>query len=411
VANKVVVIGGGPAGLMAAGFAAANGAQVLLLEKNSMVGKKLRISGKGRCNITNAVDVADFIAHYPGNGKFLYSALHQFSNKDLLALLGQYGLTTKVERGQRVFPISDDAHQVANTLWQFTHDHGVRFRFNTQATRICVEDGHVTGVESTTGFYPADCVILATGGASYPQTGSNGDGYRLASEVGHTIVEPFPALVALRTRETWVQELSGLSLRNVRATVVSEGERQSEFGEMQFAHFGVTGPIILTLSRQVALWLRAGRQVQLFIDLKPALSVDELDQRVQRDFQKYERKQLKNALDDLLPKNLIPIVISFSGIAPEKAVHQITRAERQQLVAVLKQLPLIITSTLPLSTAIVTAGGVAVTEIDPRTMASKIVSGLYFAGEVIDVDGVTGGFNLQAAFSTGAVAGIHASRS
>ena len=233
----------------------------------------------------------------------------------------------------------------------------------------------------------------------------------MASEVGHTIVEPFPALVALRTRETWVQELSGLSLRNVRATVVSEGERQSEFGEMQFAHFGVTGPIILTLSRQVALWLRAGRQVQLFIDLKPALSVDELDQRVQRDFQKYQRKQLKNALDDLLPKNLIPIVISFSGIAPEKAVHQITRAERQQLVAVLKQLPLIITSTLPLSTAIVTAGGVAVTEIDPRTMASKIVSGLYFAGEVIDVDGVTGGFNLQAAFSTGAVAGIHASRS
>lgn len=410
MANRVIVVGGGAAGLMAAGTAAGQGADVLLLEKNDLPGKKIRISGKGRCNITNARTIREFIAHYPGNGKFLYSALHRFTNSDLINLLSQYGLETKVERGQRVFPVSDDADQVADTLIRFAKDSGAKIKPNTQVKKVVAWDGKVQGVDTSSGYYEVDRVIIATGGASYPGTGSTGDGYSFARELGHTVTPIFPALVALKTRQTWVKQVSGLSLRNVTAKLSSEGESVSEFGEMQFAHFGVTGPIILTLSRQAALWLREGRTVTITIDLKPALTEDELDKRVQRDFQKFQRKQFKNSLRELLPKSLIPVMIERSQIAPERPVNQITKAERLKLVQLLKRLELVITDTFPLSSAIVTAGGVNVNEINPKTMESKLIQGLYFAGEVIDVDGVTGGFNLQAAFSTGSTAGFYAAQ-
>lgn len=411
MAGRVIVIGGGAAGLLAAGTAAERGAEVVLLEKNDILAKKIRISGKGRCNITNAVSIKDFIPHYPGNGKFLYSALTRFTNQDLLTLLARYGINTKVERGQRVFPESDDAHQVAETLAGFAKDRGVVFRMNSKAVELCASDGQIEGVETSTGYYDANRVIIATGGASYPGTGSTGDGYRLAAALGHSVVPPFPALVPLRTKETWVQQVSGLSLKNVLATINKGNDAKSarsEFGEMQFAHFGVTGPTILTLSRQVSLWLQEGCAVTLCIDLKPALSDTQLDLRIQRDFEQVQRKQFKNSLGRLLPKSLIPVIVDLSRIDPEKPVHQITRSERQNLVKLLKGLKLSIAGTLPLSAAIVTAGGICVKEINPRTMESRLIRGLYFAGEVIDVDGVTGGFNLQAAFSTGRLAGISA---
>ncbi|HXK96271.1 MAG: NAD(P)/FAD-dependent oxidoreductase [Limnochordia bacterium] len=411
MADKVIVIGGGAAGLMAAGSAAERGADAVLLEKNDILGKKLRISGKGRCNITNAMPINDFTACYPGNGRFLYSALTRFTNQDLTAFFGRYGVKTKVERGGRVFPESDSAHQVADALIRYAKDHGVEFRMNTRVTEISAINGQIDGVETDVGFLSANRVILATGGASYPGTGSTGDGYRLAAALGHTIITPFPALVPLRTRETWVKQVSGLSLRNVSATIIKGNDTKraaTEFGEMLFAHFGVTGPIILTLSRQAGLWLREGFPVTLRIDLKPALSESQLDQRIQRDFGQVQRKQFKNSLGRLLPKNLIPVIVALSGIDPEKPVHQITRSERLNLVTLLKRLELSIIETLPLQAAIVTAGGVCVKEIDPKTMQSRLVKGLFFAGEVIDVDGVTGGFNLQAAFSTGRLAGISA---
>lgn len=409
--SKVIVIGGGAAGLMAAGAAAESGAEVLVIEKNAALAKKIRISGKGRCNLTNAVPIAEFIASYPGNGRFLYSALRQFTNQDLVAFFARYGVKTKVERGQRVFPASDDANQVAEALICYAREHGVRFRMNESVTELCAKDGQIAEVRTNSGTYSTSRVILATGGASYPGTGSTGDGYRLAAAVGHTIIPPFPALVPLKTKETWVQQVAGLTLKNVAATITKGKDTrsaQTEFGEMLFAHFGVTGPIILTLSRQVGMWLREGFPVTLSIDLKPALDESQLDQRIQRDFRQMQRKQFKNALGLLLPKSLIPVVVALSGVDPEKPVHQITRAERQNLVKLLKGLQLSITGTLPLAAAIVTAGGVCVKEINPKTMESRLVKGLFFAGEVIDVDGVTGGFNLQAAFSTGRLAGISA---
>lgn len=406
--TRVIVVGGGAAGLLAASFAAKSGAQVLVLEKLDKLATKIRISGKGRCNITNAMDIGEFIDNYPGNGRFLYSAFNKFSNQDLLKLLAEFGLETKTERGQRVFPKSDDADQVANILIKIAVHYGVQFELNTKVTEIAVENGHVIAVKTNSHSYSTDRVIITTGGASYPKTGSSGDGYQLAKSVGHKIQKPLPALVGLKTAEKWVQDLSGLSLRNVSATIDNGKLQELLFGEMQFSHFGVTGPIILTLSRQVALWLDQGNQVKLMIDLKPALTDKELDLRIQRDFQTYSRKQLRNGLDDLLPKSLIPVVIKLSQIDCAKPINQINKEERLGLVQIIKSLPLTITRTLPLSTAIVTAGGIQVNEINPKTMESKLISGLFFAGEVIDIDGITGGFNLQAAFSTGVLAGISA---
>lgn len=402
----LIVVGGGAAGMMAAGRAAELGAKVILLEKTPSLGNKLRISGKGRCNLTNASDIAEFPAKYPGNGKFLFGALHRFTNWDLIDFFAGLGVETKIERGNRVFPVSDDAETVVDALTRYLEKGKVDVRCRTKVYRILTESKegtlHVKGVEITgkKRLY-AEGVLIATGGLSYPGTGSTGDGFRWAAEIGHTVIPPRPALVPLKTREQWVRDLAGLSLKNVTATLVVDGRPvQSEWGEMLFTHFGVSGPIILTLSREAVKALDAQCRVELYINLKPALSEQQLDERLCRDFKRYSRKHFKHGLDDLLPKRLIPIIVALSGIQPDKPVHQITKEERKKLCSLLQAVPLNITDSLGISAAIVTAGGVAVNEINPKTMASKLVRGLYFAGEVIDVDGVTGGYNLQAAFST-----------
>ena len=408
----VIVVGGGAAGMMAAGQAAKSGAKVLLLEKKEHLGRKIAISGKGRCNLTNEENVSDFISHYPGNGRFLHGILREFDNVALREFFASYGVETKVERGGRVFPISDDAEKVVEALKAFLADKGVHVRSGIAVEEILVENGQVKGVRGGQRQYLAPSVIVCTGGSSYPATGSNGDGFRFARKMGHSVITPRPALVPLKTAEDWVKELQGLALKNVEASLWIGGKKKNaEFGEMLFTHFGVSGPIILTLSRQAGDALRGGEQVELRINLKPALSPEQLDARVQRDFQKYSNKQFKNALDDLLPQSLIPVIIRLSGINPEGVVHQISREERKRLVELLQVLPIAITETLTIETAIVTAGGIDVKEINPKTMASKRVEGLYWAGEVVDVDGITGGYNLQAAFAMGYRAGRSASDS
>jgi predicted Rossmann fold flavoprotein len=411
MANKVVVIGSGAAGMMAAGRASELGANVIVLEKMNRPGKKLLITGKGRCNITNYGDREAFIKNTPGNGSFLYSALAAFSNWDLIGFFHDRGVETKTERGDRVFPVSDDAIDIVNALEEYVRKNGGQIITNTRVTEVLTENGHVKGVKTADNhIYTADCVIVTTGGASYPGTGSTGDGYNIAKMLGHTIQPLRPALVPLETGEEWVKELQGLALRNVSAKAY-QGEQllDQDFGELLFTHFGVSGPIVLTLSGKIATELsrKSKEPIQIRINLKPALNEEQLDDRLQRDFAEYSRKQFKNALDKLLPQKLIPVFVMLSGIAEDKPVHQITRQERLQLIQLLTDFRITITKPRPLTEAIVTAGGVSVREINPKTMESKIVSGLYFAGEVIDVDGYTGGFNLQAAFSTGFVAGSH----
>lgn len=402
--QKVLVIGGGAAGLLAAGRAAELGANVVLLEKNKMVGRKLLITGKGRCNVTNAGDINKFIENFSGNGRFLFSAFSKFFNQELEDLLKAQGVALKVERGGRIFPVSDKAADIVKALQNYAVKNGALIQLNKNITGLVVEEGQLIGVKTADDFLPAQRVIVATGGKSYPGTGSTGDGYLWAKEVGHAVVPPRPALVPLNTRESWVKDIQGLALKNVEVSLY-KGEKLlgQEFGEMLFTHFGVSGPIILTLSRYVVS--STGLELTLYINLKPALSEEKLDLRLQRDFQKYQRKQLKNALDDLLPKNLIPIVIEQSGVSPEKFVHQITKQERMDLLKTLQALKLTVSGPRSLAEAIVTAGGVSLKEVDPRTMESKLLPGLYFAGEVLDIDGFTGGYNLQAAFSTGYVAG------
>ena len=406
----IIVIGAGAAGLMAAGQAAARGARVTVLEKNDQPGKKLLITGKGRCNITNTEEMPDFIKYIPGNGQFLYSALARFNNRELVDFFNGLGLETKVERGGRVFPVSDRAGDVVKALVGFCRTQGVEFEYSASVTDIKAPDGHVTSVKLKDGReFVCDAAILATGGASYPGTGSTGDGYRMAEKLGHVIVTPKPALVPLETAEEWVQELQGLSLKNVEATAFNGGKKVgSEFGEMLFTHFGISGPIILTLSRKVTQFLDKGEGVQIKINLKPALTPEQLDARIQRDFISFANKQFSNSLHELLPKSLIPVMIKLSGIPGDKPVHQVAREERQKLAELLQGLVVTVTGTRPLREAIVTAGGVSVKEINPQTMESKLVQGLYFAGELVDVDAYTGGFNLQAAFSMGYAAGINA---
>lgn len=404
---QIIVVGGGAAGMMAAGQAAKSGKKVLLLEKKERLGRKIAISGKGRCNITNEENVSDFIRHYPGNGRFLHGILRDFDNVALREFLAHYGVETKVERGGRVFPVSDDAEKVVEALTAYLEEMGVTILTGINVDEILLEEGRVIGVK-TSGqkrFF-APSVVVCTGGASYPATGSTGDGFRFARKLGHHVISPRPALVPLKTAEAWVKDLQGLSLRNVEASLWIGGKKKvAEFGEMLFTHFGVSGPIILTLSRQAGEALRNGESVKLQINLKPALALEQLDLRIQRDFQKYSNKQFKNALEDLLPQSLIPVIINLSKINPEIVVHQINREERKRLVGLLQGLTLTITDTLSIETAIVTAGGVDVKEINPKTMASKCVNGLYWAGEVVDVDGITGGYNLQAAFAMGFRAG------
>lgn len=408
--KRVIIIGGGAAGLMAAVIAGREGAQVTLLEKMNYLGKKMGITGKGRCNVTNAAPMSEFIKNTPGNGKFLYGAYERFSNQDLLQLLNEAGLETKVERGGRVFPASDSALDVRNTFMKLLKSYGVDVHLEEGAQEIIVEDGKVAAVKTKNEIYPADAVLIATGGKSYPATGSTGDGYNLANKLGHKVTDIRPSLVPIVTEEVWVKDLMGLSLRNVELSVVAKNKVQAKmFGEMMFTHFGITGPIVLSLSHTVGKLMRKKNigTIGLDINLKPALSMEKLDKRIQKDFELYSKKQLINGLKDLLPQRLIPLVIQLANLDPHKPINQISKAERDSLVYIIQHLPLTVKGLRPVEEAIVTAGGLSLKEFNPKTMESKLVPGLYGAGEVLDIDAYTGGYNLQAAFSTGYVAAMH----
>ncbi|SFL38010.1 BaiN/RdsA family NAD(P)/FAD-dependent oxidoreductase [Pelosinus propionicus] len=410
--KNIIVVGGGAAGMMAAVSASQNGGKVIVLEKMASLGRKLSITGKGRCNITNIAEKEIIIKNIPGNGAFIYSALHKFDNQDIINFLQHYGVMTKIERGGRVFPATDQAKDVVGAFLRAFKDLNIEVITGQQVKRILTHNGRVTGVLVNNNVkYDAESVIVATGGSSYPGTGSSGDGYRMSEVVGHTIIPLKPSLVPLEVGEDWIGELQGLSLKNVSASVIFAGKKVADdFGEMLFTHYGLSGPIILSLSKKVAELLNhhPNEEILVEINLKPALSVEILDKRIQRDFEKFARKQLKNSLGELLPSKLINVVIDLAHLDPDKFVHQITKSERARLQEQITKLTFTITATRPVSEAIVTAGGVHVKEINPKTMESKIVTGLFFAGEVIDIDGYTGGFNLQAAFSTGYVAGYNA---
>lgn len=410
---NVIVIGGGAAGLLAGIAAAQNGARTVILEKMRRPGKKILITGKGRCNITNNCDLQEIIKNIPGNGRFLNSALRRFTNQDIVQLLEDNGLPTKVERGGRVFPVSDKASDVVDTLVKIYKNYGGRLLTDCKVKSITAEFGKITGAVTADGQkFTADAVILAAGGSSYPGTGSDGSGVKLAKALGHTIVPLAPSLVPLESDSPYIAGLQGLSLRNIEGTVYADGKKiGSEFGEMLFTHFGVSGPIILSLSKCVAeAFAKGAQEVELAIDLKPALDKDKLDARLQRDFMQYSRKQMPNGMKDLLPQRLIAPVLDQAFIDEEKFVNQLSRAERRRLVDVLKAFTVPITGTRPIAEAIVTAGGISLKEIDPKTMESKLIKGLFFAGEVMDIDGYTGGYNLQAAFSTGYAAGTFAAQ-
>ena len=410
---KVVVIGGGPAGMLAAISAAKSGNSVTLLEKNNILGKKILITGKGRCNITSSLDISDFINNIPGNGRFLYSAFENFTNEDIIDLLKTEGVKVKEERGNRIFPVSDKAEDVRAALERVAKKSGVQVKLNSKVDKIEVEENKVKRVVCDNEKYDADKVILATGGRSYPLTGSNGEGYKIAEKVGHTIKPVRGSLVPLLADKEVCSRMQGLSLRNVGITMFDlEKDKKiySDFGEMLFTHFGVSGPTILSgsahlLRYKVVVKKISDKKVVLKIDLKPALSMEQLDARILRDFTEVKNKQFKNSLDKLLPKKMIDVVIDKSKINPDKHVNEITREERLNLVKLLKNFEVRIDGFRPVDEAIVTAGGINVKEINPKTMESKIISGLYFAGEIIDVDAYTGGFNLQIAYSTGFTAG------
>lgn len=409
--ERVIVVGGGASGMMAAGRAAECGAQVLLLEKTSRLGNKLRITGKGRCNLTNLADQPDFIAHFGPNGPFLHNAFARFFNQDLIDFFAAQGVPTVVERGQRVFPASNDAHQVADALASYLRQNGARVQFKARVAELEARGGRMAGVRTEGGeSLAARAVIVATGGVSYPETGSTGDGYHLAQALGHTIVPVRPALVPLVVKEGHAGTLQGLSLRNVEVSLLLDGQAVScQFGEMLFTHFGVSGPIILTLSAQAVERLGQGK-LELSINLKPALSDEQLDRRLQRDFDRFSKRAFRNILKELLPSKMIALFVQLTGIPPDKPGHQVTAAERGRLFSLLRDLRLTVVGHRPIAEAIITAGGVSTREVDPRTMESHLVKGLYFCGEVLDINADTGGYNLQAAFSTGYVAGQSAAR-
>jgi hypothetical protein len=429
--NTVIVVGAGASGMMAAGRAAESGAVVLLLEKTELPGKKILISGKTRCNLTNSKELDEFIIMYGANGNFLYRAFNRFFRKELLEFLSRYGVETKTERGGRIFPVSDNAGDVVQAFRRYLADNKVRIKTGVIVSKILVENGFATGVQAGAKTYPGAAVILTAGGSSYPATGSTGDGCRLAAATGHTIVKLRPALVPLVVKEIErAKSMQGVSLQNVRLTAYRgstaevdplktptkdtgrgiAGKKpqapviESRMGDMMFTHFGIGGPVTLQMSLAVVDALANG-PVSVAIDLKPAVSYKELQARLQRDFDSYGKRSYRNILKELLPQKLIEPFIAITGILPEKCGCDITAAEREQLLVLLKSLRFNIKSALPLTSAMVTAGGVALKEIDPQTMGSKLVKGLYFGGEVMDIDAETGGYNLQAAFSTGFLAG------
>ncbi len=426
--SKVIVIGGGPAGMFAAYFAAKNGHEVTLLEQNEKLGKKLYITGKGRCNITNAGDMEDLFRNVCSNPKFLYSAFYSYTNDQVVDFFESYGLRTKVERGNRVFPVSDHSSDVIATLSKALKDVGVEVRLHTRVAKLLTEkfldeNGQTVLADKKMGTLKqvvngivlengktmfADAVILATGGISYPSTGATGDGYRFAEKLNHKIVEPTPSLVPFEMKEGWVTEMQGLALKNVAITIDCEGKKLYEdFGEMLFTHFGVSGPMILSASASIkpSYFKDFTRDLTLKIDLKPALDKEQLDKRILKDFEEAKNKQYKNSIQKLLPSKMIPIIIELSGIDPDKKVNEITKEERMRLVNLLKGLPMTIIGLRGWNEAIITKGGVAVKHVNPSTMESKLVDGLYFAGELLDLDAMTGGYNLQIAWSTGYLAG------
>ena len=411
---KVVIIGGGPAGMMAAITSAENGNEVVLIEKMPSLGRKLCITGKGRCNITSSLEMEDFIKNTPGNGMFLYSAFNNYTNQDIIKFLETQGLKVKEERGNRIFPVTNSARDVLNCFIKKLNELKIEIVLNTRVIEILIEEEKVVGVRTEKEEIKSDKVILATGGKSYPTTGSTGDGYELAKKIGHTITEIKPSLVPLECYEKeTVKELQGLSLKNVEINIVDETKGKTiynDFGEMLFTHFGVSGPTILSGSAHLVRYksinqLLKNRNISLLIDLKPALTEEQLDSRILRDFEELKNKQFKNSLDKLLPKKLIPQIIQKTGINENKKVNEITKEERKKIVKELKRFKIYIKDFRPIEEAIITSGGINIKEINPKTMESKIVKGLYFAGEIIDVDSYTGGFNLQIAYSTGFSAG------
>lgn len=410
---KVAVIGGGPAGMLAAISAANMGDDVTLFEKNNILGKKILITGKGRCNITSSLEIGDFIANIPGNGKFLFSAFENFDNTDIISMLEKEGVKVKEERGNRIFPVSDKAEDVRTALEKTLRKSGVKIKLNARVIEIETDDGKVKSVILENEKFSADKVILATGGRSYPLTGSTGDGYKIAESLGHTIKAVKGSLVPM-IAEDICKNLQGLSLRNVGIYIYDKEKDKKiyqDFGEMLFTHFGVSGPTILSGSAHVLRYKNVEEKMRngniiLKIDLKPALTLEQLDARVLRDFEEFKNKQFKNSLDKLLPKKIIDVVLDKSKINLEKQVNEITKDERTYLVKLLKNFELRLLGFRPVEEAIITAGGIDIKEINPKTMESKIVSGLYFAGEIIDVDAYTGGFNLQIAYSTGWTSGM-----
>ena len=409
--NKVIVVGGGPAGMMAAGVAAQNGADVLLFEKNEKTGRKLLITGKGRCNITNFCDNDEFISNVPTNPRFLYSAINAFSTYDAVAFFEDLGVATKVERGNRVFPVSDKAMDVCDAMRSFVLSNGAKI-LNENVKALINENGIIKGVKTQNNTYFCDSVIVATGGKSYPKTGSTGDGYTFAKSVGHTVSKPTPSLVPLVSDDEFCKQLQGLALKNVEVKVVDEishKEIYSDFGEMLFTHFGLSGPTILSASAHMRDM--SPDRYTVHIDLKPALDKETLDKRLLKDFSKFINKDIANALFELMPKSYIPVLLDICKINPHTKCNSITVKQREAMIEALKNLTINIKSFRPIDEAIITCGGVNVNEIDPKTMRSKIVPNLYFAGEVIDVDAYTGGFNLQIAYSTGYLAGMNSSQS
>ncbi|HPA99341.1 MAG TPA: NAD(P)/FAD-dependent oxidoreductase [Candidatus Marinimicrobia bacterium] len=413
---KVIVVGGGPAGLMAAGQASLSGAQVILIEKMERPGRKLAITGKGRCNLTNTTELSEFLTHFGRNSRFLRGAFHRFFVPELLEFFKQLGIPTVTERGGRIFPVRNDANEIVTALVNWANSTGVIIRPNTRANQLVLTENRISGVivrnpNSTTEKINADAVIIATGGASYPGTGSTGDGYRLAKSAGHSITPIRPALVPLVTVGNLATRLQGLSLKNVGIKVFADSRKiADEFGEMLFTHFGLSGPVILTVSKLVVDALNAKQKVRISIDLKPALDDQKLDLRLQRDFAQHGKMQFKSVLKEFLPQKLIPVCLDLIKIPPEKTCNQITTAERRRLRLWLKNFNFDISGHRGFGEAIITAGGVALNEVDSQTLQSKIVQGLYFAGEILDLDADTGGYNLQAAFSTGWLAGQSAGR-